>query len=165
MKITVGVVQKPFGIKGELKIKPQTDFVEERFKVGNERYINLNNDIKQYEVESMRKHQGSLLVKFKGLDSLNDVEFFHRALIQINESDQHDLEEGEFYFKDLIDCEVYVEETKLGHVSEVLDLPAHPVLRIKTDSEDILIPFVEAFIIDVDLDNNQIEVKNMEGLF
>lgn len=165
MKITVGVVQKPFGIKGELKIKPQTDFVEERFKVGNELYIDLNNNVKQYEVESMRKHQGSLLVKFKGLDSLNDVEFFHRALIQIDETDQHDLDEGEFYFKDLMGCEVFCEGKQLGVVSDVMDMPAHPVLRIKTNNEDVLIPFVDAFIVGVNLDSRQIEVSHMEGLF
>ena len=46
-----------------------------------------------------------------------------------------------------------------------MDMPAHPVLRIKTNNEDVLIPFVDAFIVGVNLDSRQIEVSHMEGLF
>ncbi len=164
-KITIGTVQKPFGLKGELKIRIQTDFVEERFSVGNQVYINLNGVEVQRKIESVRKHQGSLLVKFEGLDSLTEVEHYHRALIQIDQDEMHDLDQDEYYFIDLIHCEVYVDQNLIGTVKEVMDMPAHPVLRIKTNDTDVLIPFVESFIVNVDLDSKRIDVKMMEGLF
>ncbi len=164
MKITIGVVQKPFGIKGELKVKPETDFVSDRFNVGNVIYINLNQKITQHKIEHARMHKGSVLLKLEGLDSLNDVEFYHRALVQIEKEAQHELESDEFYFTDLIDLNVYVDGEFLGVVSEVMDLPAHPVLRVKTDEDDKLIPFVETFVEEVDLDSKRIDVIHMEGL-
>ena len=164
-KITIGTVQKPFGLKGELKIRIQTDFVEERFSVGNQVYINLNGVEVRRKIESVRKHQGSLLVKLEGLDSLTEVEHCHRALIQIDQDEMHDLDQDEYYFIDLIHCEVYVDQNLIGIVKEVMDMPAHPVLRIKTNDTDVLIPFVETFIVNVDLDSKRIDVKMMEGLF
>ena len=64
-----------------------------------------------------------------------------------------------------IHCEVYVDQNLIGTVKEVMDMPAHPVLRIKTNDTDVLIPFVETFIVNVDLDSKRIDVKMMEGLF
>ncbi len=165
MKVKIGIVQKPFGIKGEVKIKPTTDFVEERYQVGETIELVLNQEVKSLVIESIRNHQGSLLVKFEGLDNLNDVEFFHRAEIQIDRETMHDLEEDEYYFVDLVGCEVYDDEKLLGTVKEVMDMPAHPVLRIKTQSDDILIPFVERFIDSVSLDDKEIKIRFMEGLF
>lgn len=166
MKITIGVVQKPFGIKGELKIKPMTDFVDERFKVGNVVTLLLDQKELKYEIESVRNHQGSLLVKFKEVQSLNDVEHFHQARIQIERNELHDLQEDEYYFIDLVGCDVYVNQDKLGNVTEVLDMPAHPVLRVeRMDMDDVLIPFIETFIESVDLKTQRIDAIYMEGLF
>ena len=52
----------------------------------------------------------------------------------------------------------------LGVVSDVMETAAHAVLRIKTDGKDILIPYVEAFVLKVDAKKNQIKIKWMEGL-
>ncbi|NLW15952.1 MAG: ribosome maturation factor RimM [Erysipelothrix sp.] len=165
MKIKIGIVQKPFGIRGEVKIKPTTDFAEDRYKVGNTIELVLNDVTNTYKIESLRHHQGSLLVKFVGLDSLNDVEFFHRAIIQIERDAMHELDEGEYYFVDLVGCDVICDDINLGKVTEVMDLPAHPVLRVKSDDEDKLIPFVDPFIKDVSMDTKTITINFMEGLY
>lgn len=165
MKVKIGFVQKPFGIKGEVKIMPTTEFIEERYQKGKEVELLHQGKIQTLKIESVRKHQGSLLIKFEGLDTLNDVEFFHRAEIQINRDEMHDLKENEYYFYDLEGCDVFDGEKRLGTVSEVMDMPAHPVLRIKTNDEDILIPFVDTFIKDVSLEDRKIYINFMEGLF
>jgi 16S rRNA processing protein RimM len=164
MKIQIGLVQKPFGIKGEVKVKPMTDYIEDRFKVGSSIELLLNEVRHNYVIESVRHHQGSLLVKFEGLDSLNDVEFYHRGIIQVDRNDLDDLEEDEFYFTDIIGFKLQVDGDYVGIVSEVMDLPAHPVLRVKTETDDILIPFVASFIETVDTDEDIIYVKGMDGL-
>jgi 16S rRNA processing protein RimM len=164
MKIQIGLVQKPFGIKGEVKVKPMTDYIEDRFKVGSSIELLLNEVRYNYVIESVRHHQGSLLVKFEGLDSLNDVEFYHRGIIQVDRNDLDDLAEDEFYFTDIIGFKLQVDGDYVGIVSEVMDLPAHPVLRVKTETDDKLIPFVASFIETVDTDEGIIYVKGMDGL-
>ena len=164
MKIKIGVIQKPFGIKGEVKVKALTDSIKERFALGKKIEVVFERSSFEYEIESVRTHQGSLLVKFKGLNTLNDVEHFHQGILQINKSDMEELEEDEFYFSDIIGYTVLVDEETIGTITEVMDLPAHEVLRVKTDEKDVLIPFVDAFIKEVDTDNEIIRVIGMEGL-
>lgn len=164
MKIQIGVVQKPFGIRGEVKVKPMTEYINDRFKVGNSIELVLNDKVYNYIIESVRSHQGSLLVKFEGLDNLNDVEFYHRGVIQIDRSDLDDLDDDEFYFTDIIGFDLKVDDILIGKVTEVMDLPAHPVLRVKTDDEDKLIPFVDSFIKEVNTEEGVIYVMGMEGL-
>lgn len=165
MKVKIGFVQKPFGIRGEVKVMPTTDFVEERYKKGREVELLLNNEVKNLVIESVRRHQGSVLLKFEGLDNLNDVEFFHRAEIQIERDEMHELQEDEYYFVDLVGCSVYASNKELGIVKEVMDMPAHPVLRVKTEAEDALIPFVAKFIEAVDIEAKRIDISYMEGLY
>lgn len=162
MKIQIGFVQKPHGIRGEVKVMPTTDFEEERFVVGSKVELELKGETKVYEIETVRKHQGSILLKFKGLDSLNDVEFFHRAKINIDKDDLHELDEDEFYFIDLEGLDVYSDDELVGKVTEVLDMPAHAVLRV---NKDILIPFNKEFIKDVNLEEKKIIINYMEGLY
>lgn len=164
-KIIIGRVQKPFGVKGEVKVHPLTDFVEERFKVGETVYFTLDNKIQMLEMESIRNHQGSLLIKFKGLNNLNDVEFFHQGELSVDASKRHELPENEYYFDELKGMDVYHDDTKLGEVIEVMDMPAHPVLRIQMEEKIIMIPFNNVFIEDVDKESNTIKVHWMEGLF
>lgn len=164
MKIQIGVVQKPFGIRGEVKVKPMTEYINDRFKVGNSIELVLNDKVYNYIIESVRSHQGSLLVKFEGLDNLNDVEFYHRGVIQIDRSDLDNLDDDEFYFTDIIGFDLKVDDVLIGKVTEVMDLPAHPVLRVKTNDEDKLIPFVDSFIKEVNTEEGVIYVMGMEGL-
>ncbi|CAM4307546.1 16S rRNA processing protein RimM [Erysipelothrix inopinata] len=162
--INIGIIQKPFGIRGEVKIMPKTDFVKERFAKGNHIMMELNGKSYPFVIESMRNHKGSVLVKFEGLDTLNDVEHFHQGELFISKEMMHELPEDEYYFSDLEDCHVFSNNIELGIVSEVMDTPAHPILRVKAEDRDILIPFVEKFIAGVDIDEKRIDVDWMEGL-
>ncbi|QIK69967.1 16S rRNA processing protein RimM [Erysipelothrix sp. HDW6C] len=163
-KISIGIIQKPHGVRGEVKVFPKTDFVEERFKKGQEIDLLLNGKTTHYVIDTVRKHQGSVLVKFVGLDNLNDVEFFHKGELFIPRDEMHDLPDNEYYFVDLVGCDVYVEGATIGSVSEMIETPAHPVMRVKGTERDILIPFVERFILDVNIVDKRIDVDWMEGL-
>lgn len=162
--ISIGIIQKPHGIRGEVKVFPKTDFIEERFKKGKHIILDLNSKKTPQIIETVRMHKGSVLVKFKGLDSLNDVEFFHRGELFVEREALHELSEDEFYFVDLVGCQVFVDDKPLGDVVEVMETPAHPILRVKGQERDILIPFVERFIVAVDIEAKTITVDWMEGL-
>lgn len=163
-KISIGSIQKPHGIRGEVKVFPKTEFVKERFKVGLLVDLDLNGKVIQVEIESVRMHQGSVLVKFKGLDTLNDVEFFHKGEIYIDKEDRHPLPKGEYYFSDLMGCEVYSDLMRIGKVTEMIDNPAHPIMRIAMDDREVLVPFNKTFVAGVFLDVNRIDINWMEGL-
>ncbi len=165
-RIKIGVVQKPHGVRGEIKIFPTTDFIKERFKKDNVVTMILNGKTSELTIESSRMHKQSVLVKFKEHSSLNDVEFFHNAELYVNRDELHALPEDEFYFVDLVGCKAFVSDKEIGEVIEVMETPAHPILRIKAKDEDrdILVPFVERFIVSVDVEAKQIEIDWMEGL-
>lgn len=162
--ISIGIIQKPHGIRGEVKVFPKTDFITERFKKGNAVILELNGKKTPYTIDTVRMHKGSVLVKFKEVNSLNDVEFFHKGELFIEREAQHELPEDEFYFVDLVGCVAYDNDQELGLVTEVIETPAHPVLRIKSRERDILVPFVERFIASVDIKAKKIMLNWMEGL-
>lgn len=163
-KLNIGVVQKPHGIKGEVKIFPKTDFVKERFQKGLKVEFVLNNKSQILEIESSRMHQGSVLVKFVGLDNLNDVEFFHKGELFLDKSYRHELSKGEYYFSDLEGCDVYSNLEKIGVVLQMIDNPAHPIMRIKLEDREVLVPYNKVFVAGVFMDVKRIDINWMEGL-
>ena len=114
-------------------------------------------------VESVRYHQEHALIKFVGYPDLTSVEPLAQSDLYVDRS-SIDTKETVYYFQ-LMNMEVVDENDKhIGIVSDVMETPAHTVLRIKTDEKDILIPYVDAFIIKVDEKKNRITIKWMEGL-
>lgn len=165
--VVIGTIVRPFGIKGEMKVKVETDFVEERFKIGETVYLEIEKTMQPFIVSSARMHKGALLLGFEGYPNINDIEQFRNYKIYYKTSEVHELKDNEYYFTDLINLDVYVENEKVGTVKEIYDTPAHPVMRVifDNDQESALVPLVKTFIKSVDLKNKMIEVNWMEGLW
>lgn len=156
--LQVGKVVNTFGIKGELKVLSDSDFVNERFKVSNKLYL-ANNEL--VEITSFRLHKGNVLIRLNGFNDINEVEKYKNEDLFINVEDLEQLED-DYYLFQLEDLDVYSEGNKIGKVIEVLK-PAQTVLRIKLDDREILLPFVDAFIEEVDIKNNRLNVSMIEG--
>jgi len=162
-KIRVGKIVKGFGIKGEVKVKIFTDFPEKRFKSKKILYIERETGFLDVVIESVRYHQEHALIKFVGYPDLTSVEHLAQSDIYVDRS-SIDTKENVYYFQ-LMNMEVIDENDKvIGIVSDVMETAAHAVIRIKTEGKDILIPYVDAFILDVNDKKNQIKIKWMEGL-
>ncbi len=161
--IRIGNIVNTFGIKGELKVQSQTDFVKQRFKAGNTLYILKDNKYVEMVVNTHRVHKGFVLVQFKDYEDINLVEKFKECDLFVSKESVHRLQKGQYYFFDLVGCEVYSEETLIGKVSEVLQ-GHQPVLRINANGKDVLVPFVESFIKDVDIKEKKIVVNLIEGM-
>lgn len=158
----VGKILKPFGIKGELKVEVMTDFVEQRFAIGET--VLINN--KEYEIASVRPHKGNLLVSFVGHQDINLVEDWRNLDVRIPKQERHDLPDNEFYFDELIGLDVYVEGEKVGVVIDMYDMPAQPLMSIRLENgEEAFVPCVKQFIEKVDLEKENIVVRWMEGLW
>ncbi len=163
-KTKVGQIVRPFGLKGEVKVKLYTDFPEERFSVRMPLFLSTAKEDVDVTVASFRMHQGFALVSFEGKPSIDDIEVYRNCELSIDESRiEHD--EDEVYFFDLIDCSVVDENgVLLGIISEVIDSPAHAIIRVKREGKDLLIPYVDAFVVDEDMDKKKITVRLIEGM-
>ena len=162
--VVIGKILNTFGIKGELKADAYTDFVEERFKKDSTVYI--GEEHVPFVMRSYRQHKGFYLLSFKDVDDINLVEKYKGMLLYKAKSDIPKLKEGEYYFSDLKDLDVYVDDKKIGKVLQVEEGIAANNLRILKDEDrkEYLVPFLPVFIRNVDLDEKRIDIIQMEGL-
>ena len=165
--ITVGYIIATHGLRGGLKIKPATSFIDERFKVGKKLIVlnPLTNEEETLTLKTINEQKGILTVTVKEIDDINIAENYLQRPILINK-ETNKLKKGYFYFDDLIKMSVTLEDgTLVGKVSEVLEYASYYSLRVKReDKSDLIIPYVEAFIIDTDADSNTIIFRPIEGM-
>ena len=167
MRLKVGKIVNTHSLKGEVKVISSTDFEEQRFEKGTELLITRGNQVvKEVTVESYRIHKNNLLVKFVGIDSIEEAEKLKNLQIKIDSDNIGELEENEFYFHEIIGCEVFDENGKsLGEISEILTPGANDVWVIKSQNgKEILIPYIEDVVKKIDVENKKIDIEVMEGL-
>ena len=167
MRLKVGKIVNTHSLKGEVKVISSTDFEEQRFEKGTELLITRGNQVvKEVTVESYRTHRNNLLVKFVGIDSIEEAEKLKNLQIKIDSDNIGELEENEFYFHEIIGCEVFDENGKsLGEISEILTPGANDVWVIKSQNgKEILIPYIEDIVKKIDVENKKIDIEVMEGL-
>ncbi|KXG43683.1 ribosome maturation factor RimM [Tepidibacillus decaturensis] len=165
----IGQIVNTFGIKGELKIYLHTDFPDERFKKGNQIFIGSENHPNQQsaKIQSAKPYKNLYLVKLEGYDNINQVEKYKGLYMWISKEQQHDLEEGEFYFHQIIGCKVYsTDGEEIGTVTEILSPGANDVWVVKdaTSKKEILIPYVELIVKEVNVNEKKIIIEPIEGL-
>ena len=163
-KILIAKVNKPHGVRGELRITSMSDFVKERFVPGKMLYFEVDGKTEEYVLKKIRPQNERFLITLEGIENVNEVDHLRHADILIDYDELHDLPKGQYYFIDLIGLDVFVDDQKIGVVKEMFDLPAHPVMNVSTDERDIMIPYVDRFILSVDLEAKRINVDWMEGL-
>ena len=160
--VVLGKIVNTFGIKGELKVQYYTDFVDERFKKDSLVYV--GEEKIPFTVKSYRIHKGFLMVLFKDNEDINLVEKYKNMYIYKSKDDIKPLKDGEYYFSDLKDLDVYVDNELKGRVIRVEEGISSNYLRVEVLDKQHLVPFIPAFIENVDLENRRIDVKNVEGL-
>ena len=163
-KIIIAKVNRPHGVRGELRITSESDFIKERFVPGKTLYFSLDGKTESFVLKSIRKHSQAYLITLEGIENMNEVEHLRHAEILIDYDELHDLPEGQYYFVDLIGLDVFVDDQKIGVLKEMFETPAHPIMKVETEERDIMIPYVDRFVLDVDLERNRIDVDWLEGL-
>lgn len=160
--ILIGKIVNTFGIKGELKVEVHTDFVDERYSEGATIYIGDN--YKEYTCKKYRIHKNYVLLTLKGYEDINLIEHLKNKKIYIKESDLKPLDNA-YYFKDLMDCEVYMDSILKGKVTSVEEGRASSYIRVlKEDGKTSLVPVLDVYLDKVDINNKRIDLKHMEGL-
>lgn len=160
-KIFVGKITGTFGIKGELKVYSESDFIEYRFRKDATIFLTSKKEEMKANVSSMRIHKNNILISINNLNDINLVEKYVGYDIFVDASDVPPLEEDEYQLDDLIDLEVYDDANNyLGKVVDFIEVPQGYIMDVRDEGKKTLIPFVDEFIIDILEDS--IIVKEME---
>ncbi|WP_124057707.1 ribosome maturation factor RimM [Vaginisenegalia massiliensis] len=165
----IGKIVNTFGIKGQVKVLVDTDFAEERFQPGQTLYIVQENQlVDQVTVDQAQVHKGAYLLSFVGYHNINLVEAYKGMWLAIDETQQHELEEDEFYQHQIIGLSVFDENNRLlGTIKDIIQLGSNDVWVVKAAKpkcKDILLPYISQVVKQVDLENGQVHVELMEGL-
>ena len=165
--LLVGTIVKTVGLKGEVKIYPSTHFRDSRFKVGNHLFL-LDEKGEKSKTLTIKKHNkiGEMdQVIFEEISSIEEAQIFIKKDLFV-EKDRSFLKKDSYFFDDLINCDVYFDnEQYIGKVSKVEEYSSYATLRVKTEQDKfVLVPFVHAFIKNVDIKSKKIIVKFIEGL-
>lgn len=149
--VEIGKVVNTFGIKGELKIVSESDFVDYRYAVGKTIYLKMRSVVKEVRVSSYRIHKGNILITIDNLLDINEVEKYIGAIVLADKSDVPPLEDGEFYIDDVVGLDAYDENgKKIGKVSDVIIIPYNDLLEIELlDGKKELIPYVDEYVLDI----------------
>ena len=119
---------------------------------------------RSFEIEFFRRQHGRCVLKLRGLDSITEAENYIGAELRIPLADLLPPDEGSFYTFQLKGCSVFDGEHYLGKVSEIQDLGGTEILKVDLDDQETLIPFASAFLKNVDLTRQRIDVNLPEGL-
>lgn len=158
--IKIAKIVSAHGLNGEVKIFPYTDDLK-GFKEYNEIYI----DGEKLEIISQKIASKFIVLKLKGFDYIDDVKRLIDKDVFIDKAQMPSLDEGEYYIHELIAMEVYSEADEfIGIVKDVMETSANHVLVVDHDGKEALIPFVKAFIKELDLKHRKIKVKLIEGI-
>ena len=164
----VGSITQTHGIKGEVKVFPLTDDIS-RFKNmknllldgGKDGYITL-------EVENARPQKNLVILKFKGIDNINDIEKYKGKGLYVTKENRVALKKDEYFIADLIGLNVYTDENPdevFGTISDVLTTGANDVYDIEmTNGKSVLLPAIKDCILNVDVENNRVDIHLLKGL-
>lgn len=158
----IGKIVNTFGIKGELKVDCFTDFIDERFK--KDSFVYVGEDKLPFVMKSHKIHKGFLLIQFKDNEDINLVEKYKNMYIYKSKDDIKPLEKGQYYFSDLKGLNIYIGDEVIGTVLRVEEGIACNYLRVTVNGNEKLIPYIPAFIENVNLQEKKIVIKNIEGL-
>lgn len=163
----VGKIVNTHGIKGEVRVISSTDFPEQRYQKGSILYLfQSGKEPIKLTVSGYRRHKNFDLLMFEGYDNVNLVEAFRDAQLKVSADQQNELDEDEFYYHEIIGCEVFLEEGEhIGRITEILSPGANDVWVIKPGSgKDVLIPYIESVVKEVNVRDKKVIIHAMEGL-
>ena len=163
--LEIGQIVNTFGIKGIVKVKPFTDDIN-RFDNLKTVYIEKNNTQKEYEIEEVKYHKDMVLIKFKGVDTVEQAELLRNAYLTISRDSVEKLEEGRYYIVDMLGLEVYTDEqVLLGTLDDIFNTGSNDIYVVKDkQGKQILLPAIQDVIKQIDMENRKMIVHLLPGL-
>lgn len=162
--LETGKITGTHGLKGEVRVQPWADSPEFLAEF-NELY--LDRGAKKIEITSSRVHKNMLIMKIKGIDSIEQADRLKNKVIYMNRDDV-ELEEGAYFIQDLIGLDVIDDDTgeRIGRLVDVSETGANDVYHVKTDDgREYLIPVIPDVVRDISPEDGYVKIFRMKGLF
>lgn len=164
--LQIGAVTQPHGVRGEVKVFPMTDDVN-RFRKLKEVILDTGKEKKTLEIEGVKFLKQFVVLKFKGYDTMNDVEALRRKNLYVTRENAVRCKKDEYFIADLIGCAVVDEkDEEIGVLTEVIRTGANDVYEVtQSDGGTVLIPAIKECILSVDIGERRVKIHVMDGLF
>ena len=164
-QLQVGVISSTHGVRGEVKVFPTTDDVT-RFRQLKKVYLDTGIEMLPLEIQNVKFFKQFAILKFKGIDNINDIEKYRGKSLMIDREDAVDLDEDEYFIADMIGMKVCTEDgSEFGTLKDVMETGANDVYIIDSlEHGEVLIPAIRECILDVDMDEERMTIHLMEGL-
>lgn len=164
-QLQVGVISSTHGVRGEVKVFPTTDDVT-RFRQLKKVYLDTGREMLPLEIQNVKFFKQFAILKFEGIDNINDIEKYRGKSLMIDREDAVDLDEDEYFIADMIGMKVCTEDgSEFGTLKDVMETGANDVYIIDSlEHGEVLIPAIRECILDVDMDEERMTIHLMEGL-
>ena len=164
-RLEVGQIVNTFGIKGFVKVKPWVNDIE-RFDDLKKVYVKIKKEEKELEIEEVKYHKDMVLIKFKGIETVEQAETLRNLYLEINREDAIPLEEGTYFIADLLESDVYTDEGKLlGKLEDIYNSGSKDIYVVKNElGKTILLPGIPEVIKEVNIEESKIIVHLLKGL-
>lgn len=163
--LQVGVISSTHGIRGEVKVFPTTDDPD-RFKKLKHVILDTGKEQKNLEITGVKFFKQFVILKFKGIDNINDIEKYKGKSLYVTRENAVRLKKDEYFIADLVDMQVFLEDgTPFGVLTDVMKTGANDVYCIQTQEHgEVLIPAIGECILDVDVEGQKMTIHLMPGL-
>ena len=163
--LQVGIITSTHGVRGEVKVYPTTDDPR-RFRRLKEVVLDTGKEKMNLEIEGVKFFKQFVILKFKGLDNINDIEKYRQKSLYVTRKNAVRLQRDENFIADLIGLKVQDEDGKeLGTVKDVIETGANDVYEVEmADGRSLLLPAIKQCILNVDVENGMMQVHVLEGL-
>ena len=163
--LQVGIITSTHGVRGEVKVYPTTDDPR-RFRRLKEVVLDTGREKLNLEIEGVKFFKQFVILKFKGLDNINDIEKYRQKSLYVTRKNAVRLQRDEYLIADLIGLKVQDEDgTELGTVKDVIETGANDVHEVEmADGRSLLLPAIKQCILNVDVENGMMQVHVLEGL-
>lgn len=163
--LQVGVITQTHGVHGEVKVFPTTDDPE-RFLDLEYVFLDTGREKKKLAIQSIKFFKQFVILKFKGINNINDIEKYKRCALLVDRENAVELEEDEYFIADMIGMEVLTEDGEIfGTLKDVIETGANDVYIINSKKHgEVLVPAIKECILDVNVKEGKMLVHLMDGL-
>lgn len=165
--LPVGKISKPHGLKGEVKVFLYGGKLDSITKL-NSLFIRKKEDEKPVElkISHLRIQNNTTIIGLEGINTTEEASVLRGAIVLVDKSDLPETQEDEFYWFQLIGLNVVTAEGNyIGTVKNLIDREPQALLVVGNDEKEFLIPMVDTFIQGVKLDESEVIITPIEGLF
>jgi 16S rRNA processing protein RimM len=160
--LLIGRVARPHGIRGHVIVNPETDFPDDRFKVGQVLLVGPADRTAEREIHEVRFHQGRPILALAGVQTIDEAELLAGADLWVPQATLGPLPQGTYYRHDLVGCEV--RDTADGLVGRVTAVEGTLDRSYLVIDGDVMLPLVDGICLQVDMAARRIVVDPPEGL-